>query len=359
MVGKRATSEEMPKNLEKANGKTTPVAETDGGLKTSEPRGEALEGPILRMQIDLFNLGRTRAIESGALEPLARDAQSLEEHARAMARETYRESFDPTRYEHDRLRDHEYKKLLRDREEAESAVKFSAATVREREEELAKLQSGLVQPEASQFLLWAVLIVIAITVAPTLHDFVFSTIEDDLTAWFLSLVSGAFLGALISWGILGSFSATGRRTAASCGGLVAGLTITVGLGVFRVSGTQNADEVVLALALTIVETGVVVLAEWVAGGLRESYREWAIRQAAIHEATAHLEAARAQHKRCLELLEEIQNGIARHIAYVEDRELRHLSIKELEAEAVKAIVDGYHDGLAGNRGHVIGTRREQ
>jgi hypothetical protein len=201
--------------------------------------------------------------------------------------------------------------------------------------------------------------VIAITVAPTLHDFVFSTIEDDLTTWFLSLLSGGFLGALIAWGILGSFSVTGRRTAAGWAGLAAGLTITVGLGIFRVSGTQNADEFVLAVALTLVETGVVVLAEWVAGGLRESYREWLIRQAAINEATARVEAARAEHKRCLGSSENIRKGIAEHIDYVEERELRHLSIKELEAAAVKAILDGYHDGIAANRGHVIGTRRDQ
>lgn len=346
-------------NENKPNGKMTSVAEPDGVLKKAESRKSVLDGPVLRMQIDLFNHGRTRAIQSGALEPIARDSQSLENHARAMARETYREGFDPTRYEHDRLRDDEYKKLLKDRDEAESAVKFSAAAVREREEELAKLQSGVAQPKASHLLIWAVLIVIAVTVAPTLHDFVFSTIEDDLSAWFLSLSSGAFLGGLISWGILGSFSMTGRRTAASWVGLAAGLTITIGLGIFRVSGAQSTAEVALAVALTLVEAGVVVLAEWVAGGLRESHQEWAIRQAAINEATAHLDAARAENKRRLENLNEIRLGIAGHIGYVEERQLRHLSIKELEGEAVKAILDGYHDGLAANRGHVLGTRRQQ
>jgi hypothetical protein len=276
-----------------------------------------------------------------------------------MARENYRESFDPSRYAHDRLRDDEYKKLLRDRELGESALKFAAARVRELGEALAKLQSGLARPLASLFLLLAVVVVIAITVAPTLHDFVFSTIDDDLTSWFLSLLTGGFLGALIGWGILASFNITGRRTAANWVGLVAGLTITLGLGLFRMSGAQGVGEVALAVALSLVEIGVVVLAEWVAGGLRELHREYATKQAAINEATAQHEAARVEHKRCLENLQEIKDGLAAHINYVEERELRHMSIKELEEAAVKAILDGYHDGLAANQGRVIGTRSIQ
>ena len=328
------------------------------GIKSRSPepsKDDPGQGPVLHLQVDLRAMGRTRTIQSGALEPVEQDVRSLEEHARAMARETYRESFDPSRYAHDRLRDNEYKKLLKDREHAESALKYAAARVRELGEALAKLQSGLTQPKASLFLLLAVVVVIAITVAPTLHDFVFSTIEDDLTSWFLSLLTGGFLGALIGWGILASFNITGRRTAANWVGLVAGLTITLGLGLFRVSGAQGGGEVALAIALTLVETGVVVLAEWVAGGLRELHREYATKQAAINEASAQHETAKAEYKRCQENLQEKNDGIAVHINYVEDRELRHMSVKDLEEVAVKAILDGYYDGLAANRGRVIGV----
>jgi hypothetical protein len=322
-----------------------------------DAKNEQTEGPLLRLQFDLFNFGRSRAIQSGAQEPVEPDVQSLEEHARAMARENYRESFDPSRYTHDRLRDDEYRKLLKDRDHAESAVKFAAALVRELREALAKQQSGLPQPKVSLFLMFAVAVVIAVTVAPTLHDSIFSTIEDDLGAWFASMLTGGFLGALIAWGILGSFSVTGHRTAVHWVGLAAGLTITLGLGIFRMSAAQGAGEVGLAVALTLVETGVVVLAEWVAAGLRKKHQEYEAKQTTINEASAQLEAAQADHKRCLDNLQEIKDGIAAHISYVEDRELRHLSIQELESVAVKAILDGYNAGIAANRGRIFGVRR--
>jgi len=340
---------------DKLKGKGSSNGDGDLTLVAEEPRKEELgrSAPVLHMQIDLFNLGRKRAVESRALQARDGEIASLEEHARAMARETYREAFDPSRFLHDRLREDEHKKLLRDREDAETAGKFGGAAVRERAEELAKREPVPPRPEPPRFLMCAVLVVIAITVAPTLHDFVFSTIEDDLMAWFLSLATGGFLGALISWGILGSISATGRRTGANWAGLGAGLTITLGLGVFRFSGVQGVGEALLAVALTLVETGVIVLAEWVAAGLREAYRDFVTRQSARDEAAARLEAARAEHKRRQDALDEINRRITEHISYVEERELRHLSVKQLEEVAVKAVRDGFSAGIAENRSRII------
>src|ERR1035437_6768359 len=51
-------------------------------------------GAILQMQTGLFELARTRARLGGATKPVLEDQKALEEHARAMARETYRERFD-------------------------------------------------------------------------------------------------------------------------------------------------------------------------------------------------------------------------------------------------------------------------
>jgi hypothetical protein len=87
------------------------------------------------------------------------------------------------------------------------------------------------------------------------------------------------------------------------------------------------------------------------------HREYAAKQTLINEATAGLEAAVTEHNRCQDVLRDIENRISAHISYVEERELRHLSIQELENVAVKAILDGYHDGLAANQGRVVGTLR--
>ena len=52
---------------------------------------------------------------------------------------------------------------------------------------------------------------------------------------------------------------------------------------------------------------------------------------------------------------ELNDKIVKHIGYVEDRDFRNVNLKELIAVAVKAVTDGYHEGIAVNVGRVIGT----
>src|SRR5438105_4974900 len=53
--------------------------------------------PALRLQVDLFKLGRDRAVDSGALKPRETDLIALRDNAEAMARETRRDVYDPKR----------------------------------------------------------------------------------------------------------------------------------------------------------------------------------------------------------------------------------------------------------------------
>lgn len=324
---------------------------------SQQPLGSEFESPVMCMQLGLFDHGCERATKSGALEPIKADVESLEKHARAMARETHRDLFDPKKHEHDRLLENEYKKWLIDRAELETAAKFTAATVREKKQQLAELQSGLKPPKTAHMLMAAVLIVISVTVAPTLHDFVYSTITDDILAWFMSLLSGCFLGAVITWAILGAIGTTGRRSTVNLMGLIAGVTISIALGIFRVTGTKGKDELALAIALTLVEIGVIILAEWVAIGLRDSHREWAAQQQLVSKAEAESNAAEVEDHRVREQLAIVEEKIKNYIDYVADRTLRNLNVQELEAQATKAVSDGYNHGLALNRGRVLGTEK--
>ena len=79
--------------------------------------------------------------------------------------------------------------------------------VRDRERELARFPE-MERPLASQLLMWGVLFGIAGTIAPTIHDFFFSTVEDVVIAWVFSLLSAGFLAAVIVWAIL--VSSAGR-----------------------------------------------------------------------------------------------------------------------------------------------------
>src|SRR3989442_1948084 len=320
--------------------------------QTKQPLSTNGDRPVLRMQIDLFNHGRKRAIDSGALEVREADVCSLKEHANAMARETKRDLFDPRKKEDHRLREQEHKKLLADRTEAEDAVKFSAAALRDAEQSLA-LVPPVERPRPSLVLMWCILVGIAATAAPTVHDFLFSGIEDSVLAWLFSVAGAGFVAAAIVWAILGNVSATGRRSAANWAGLIARIVVSAGLGLLRISGAADTEELLLGIALTIVEIGLTLLPDHVAAGLREQFRDWAARQALRDPAVAALEAAAAEHDRRVARRDEIDAKIAAHIAFVEDLNLRNVNLKELIAQAVKAITDGDHAGVAFNRGHVL------
>src|SRR5438045_3036458 len=113
------------------------ASESTSRRKTPERGQEEMLGVILKMQRDLYEHGKSRAVESGALMPNEDHQRALENHANAIAREAHREAYNPAQHQHDQLLDGEYQKNLRDRDEAEHAVKYASATLRDREEEAA------------------------------------------------------------------------------------------------------------------------------------------------------------------------------------------------------------------------------
>ena len=331
--------------------------------RAKEPGQEAFEdirekahrttdSPVMRLQVSLVTLGRDRALASGALEPRPADLTALQEHAAAMAQETRRDLYDPTNKHQDRLRDNEYQKSMADRAEAELALKYSAADVREREQAVAGLPVAE-RPQASFWLMLALVVGIGATIAPTLHDFLFASVEDSVIGWLLAVTSAGFLAGVIVTAILGSIDATGRRTKANMVGLIAGIIISAGLGLLRLASATDAGEVVLALAITLVEIGLIVITEWVAAGLRHHFVEWREQHTAHGQAMAAVEAAKSEHQRRQERSDGLNDNIAKHIRHVEERDLRNVNLNELIASAVKAVTDGYNQGIAMNVGYVI------
>jgi len=89
-----------------------------------------------KREVDLFEHGRRRAIESGAVEPQEYDIRALENHAEAVARETYEEHYDPNGNPHDAAREAEHAKVVKDRGKVEESLKFADAALREAESAL-------------------------------------------------------------------------------------------------------------------------------------------------------------------------------------------------------------------------------
>lgn len=307
--------------------------------------------PLLRMQSGLFELGHNRSLLSGAASSDLEDMRSLEEHARSIARDTYRDAFDPQKYAHDRMHQTEYERLQEQRDEVERGVAHAHANVHESEMALAATPKAGPRPQASAWLSAAFVVAITITVSPTLHDFLFFTVPDQLLSWFGSSISGAFIALMLTAAIL-----TGRRTKWTWAGVVAGIIVGLGLGALRLSAAQGPAEVLFALGLTIVEISAVLLLEWLASGLRTREAEWLVLKLAEDKATAARDAELVDLERRQKRLQEINVSIGQKIAYVEDRAHRCVHLPELEAVAIKAVLDGYNAGINENIGRVRGVK---
>jgi len=338
---------------------TIPAESAQDVKKTpfSRPSTSAVADVILRMHSDLVEYGRRRAVSSGDVDPRDYEVDVLTKHAEAMADEAYREAYDPTLHQDHKFRETEYQKLQSDRKEAELTSNHSAAEVRDLEEEMAKARSEMKTPNRPQVLMISAVAGLALTITPTLHDYVFITIKDDWSNWGLSLISALTYAVFITWGLIDSDDATGRRTVRNWLGLVGGVGVPIGLGILRVANAVGSGEILFALALTIIEIGIIVLLEARATTLRVAYQEWSAQNAILQDISSRLEAARtdlAQRKR---ILAEICEAIKAHIRLVEELSVRNFNIERIKADAVSSIKDGYYAGLAFNRGRTRGIRR--
>jgi hypothetical protein len=162
------------------------------------------------------------------------------------------------------------------------------------------------------------------------------------------------VGAMLTLAIL-----SGRRTTWTWIGVAAGVTLGLGLGAIRLASAEGAAEALFAFSLTIVEIAAVLLLEWLASGLRTNEAAWFVRHSAESEATASRDAAQADLTSGQVRIKELSEAIAAKIAFVEDRHNRNIHIAELEAVAIKAVLDGYNAGIAGNLGRIRGVARRE
>src|SRR5262249_19068192 len=105
-------------------------------------------GSVLEMQTGLYRHGGNRARPSGTTESPPPDVEAITEPARAMARQTYRDKFDPSANAHDAMHQTEYERLLKQRADAEATEEQAAANHRDAEIKLAITAKAGPQPHA-------------------------------------------------------------------------------------------------------------------------------------------------------------------------------------------------------------------
>lgn len=322
------------------------------GSVTASTEPASYGGVVMKLQAGLFRHGYERAAQSGTTKPLPEEQLTLEEHARAMARDTASMPFDPAKNPQDAMLKSEYERDLERRQEVEKGIAYAKAHLREAEFELARTPRAGDMPNPNQLLLVAFVVAIGITVAPTLHDFVFRTISDDLLVWFCALTSAAFMSAMITFSIV-----HGRHTSWTWIGTLAGVTLGFGLCLVRLSSAEGSGEKTFAYGLTIVEIAEVLLLEALAWSLRHREEAWGLVKAAEDRAVHFRDAEIANLSRCQADLKELDEKIHRFIQSVADRQYCSEHLPELETVAVKAVRDGYSQGIADNIGHLRGASR--
>jgi hypothetical protein len=313
--------------------------------------------PVWR-QRDAFDDGYALAVKEGLTEPRDTHLVALEEDHRAAAREVFTEEFDPASREGDRLRDDEFKKLLGDRRAGEESERQGATDVLERERDEAETPAAGEPPRASQALVVAGAVVVAMTLTLTMRDSIFFLVPDDMLRWFCAVLTAATFGLLITHGIVSHIESAGR-TMKNRVALAGGVVIAIGLAAFRFKDAHGWDEFTFCSALLLIELGTMIFLDAYASALRRDHQEWAVCASVKAKALAVLEAARAYHARCTERLAELNDAVGDHIAYVEKRHSRRHHIKEIEEALVSAGRDGYFHGLAENKGRRLGVRSKR
>jgi len=327
------------------------TSDVDHGSVNGDTSATNRSGAVLVMQTGLFNFGRERALKSGITASRQEDLEPLENHARATARDTYREQFDPTKNRHDAMHQAEYERALKQRGEAEHCVLQGSANLRESERALAEAPKAGPKPAYQLWLPLCFVVVISLTVAPTLHDQVFHSVEDEVLRWIFSALIGAFFGGMLTWAILG-----GRNWKWAWLGSIGGLVLGIGLLALRLSSTEGHDETMFGVGLTIIEMAAVILLEFIARSLHASEIDWGSRKTVEDMFTAKRDADQVDLDRWKKVVSEKHNAVLEKIALVEDRHNRHIGIAELEELAVRAVRDGYAQGIAENLGRLSGVR---
>lgn len=312
-----------------------------------------LRSIIAEYHSSMYEHGYNLAVSSRVLEPRQQDLDAIKEFAAKSARECKRDSFDTGIRLHDQMHKAEYDKHLADRIFAEETKKFAYAEMRERAKEAKQAKAHGRSNKALWILLGAAAAIgLATTFVITFHD-VFFLMPDEMLAWLVSGIAALIIGGVISVMILFDTGSDGQRSATNWIGLGAGVLIAVGFGLARLRDAGTQGEYLLSFALMLIELGLVLGLEGVAGGIRTANRNNdanALNQArceALHEEAA------AHYQHCEQEVQVLNNTVTSDIGYVEERDERNLRIKELEEAMIASGHAGYFAGIGKNRGITI------
>jgi hypothetical protein len=318
-----------------------------------------MPGVILTVQSGLFEDGRKFARSSGTTVKRDEDRAVLREHADAIANDAARPLYDPDTLAQDRVIENQHQKDLADRDEEELGLKRSQVTLAERRDEAART-SAKVPPaprEPSTLLKVAAVTALAVTIAPSAHDFLW-IMPDELVSWVLSVVTGVVFGVLITQLILADNNHSGRRSLTNWVGLIAGLGIGMAFFLLRIKGADGNEQILFGVAMSALEIAIVLFLEGLAMSRRAALRVRLPLETAANEAEALVAAQQVEVNRRKDNVAALNSKIDAHGRYVEERHVRATYLDQIRETARKAVESGYAKGVAENLGIVSGVKYE-
>jgi hypothetical protein len=206
------------------------------------------------------------------------------------------------------------------------------------------------RPAVPLLVMISIAVVIAMTMAPSAHDLIFSTLRDDLN-WAVSLTAGMVIGVMLVWGVV---QEDARAIVSSRAALWGGIILGLGFADLRLAAAEEVGEVIYALGLTAIEIGALVFAEATGKRHRAEVALWHERNEAAVDAAAGVEVQRSRHEQLVVEKAAADRAIEDHLVRGDERRELSGDFRTFEAACVQAICAGYSRGIAENGGRAEG-----
>jgi hypothetical protein len=321
------------------------------------PRLSIVRGPspvvtaVLDRAAHLFQEGREWAIRAMVLVARPEDTEALSGIAKAHARATQTDDYDPATIAADRHRADIFERDRAESRRLSEAMRNAATTAHEAGKDAAAKQALVGDPPATPLVMMiTTAAVVAMTIAPSIHDFIFATLRDDLN-WAISLSLGLVIGGMLVWGLIaeGSNVLISPRAA-----LYGGIVIGIGFAVLRLSAAEDLGEVVYALGLSAIEIGTLVFADAIGVRHRAELAGWQERKAGAGDAAARAESGRNMYEQLRGQKEAVDQAVQDHLRYADERRELSRDLPGRETAYTQAILAGYGRGIAENVGRAQG-----
>jgi len=347
--------------IRKENGETTASSGRwrsppgDRGVQPVEAsvKGVSANTTLIRKE-SLFADSRERAVATGDTRPDTMMLTAMEDHAEAMAREQDGAPFDPERNFFDReilAKNDRAKQALA---QVEDKITSSNDDIRKRRDAAAHTSQPPERPSFPLLVYMFGAIAIALTIAPTLHDFIFIDVGNSVQTWFLSLAAGLMLGFFIASTTV-SVSESGSSRLHWMG-FLCGVLIGIALFLIRCLGIDGMLSLLMAIGLALLEIAFVVLLEWTGRGLRRQFAEYREKRDEHRRLLQYLGAAEEELTGLVAERMRLTKEIGQFVEEVGQREAAHLQIESLVRGARQAVRDGYYAGIAENEGRARGCK---